>query len=308
MNKVLITGSSGMLGKDIAKILSKNKYFNIFGFDKQINSDFNRKKQIIGDLTNFDFLRKNIIEINPDIIIHCAAIVNLNLCEENKKDAYALHYEVTNILSSYNSNSTKFIYISTDSIFDGEKGNYYETDIPNPINYYGGSKLLGEQIALKNNANSLIIRTNIYGFSYPEGNSLAQWSINSLENKKQINGFNDMIFNAIYTKQLARIIKDLIINNKYNGILNVAGDQYISKYDFIVKIAKVFNFPIDLIRKSNSEEMNFSVIRPKNTSLNITNLEKIIDKIPNISDGLDEFKRDFKETFKEVKNDKNKNR
>ncbi len=299
MKRVLITGSSGMLGKDIVKVLSEDNNFLIYGFDKRFNSKMHKDQQIIGDLTDFDFLTNNLNKISPDIIIHCAAIVNLNICEENKKAADALHCEVTNILSSFNSKSTKFIYISTDSVFDGKKGNYTESYIPNPINYYAKSKLKGERAALQNNDNSIIVRTNIYGFNYPLGNSLAEWAIINLKQGKSINGFTDIIFNAIYTKQLARIIRYLIIKNNYKGILNIAGNEYVSKYEFLLRLAKVFNYSPDLIIKSSINDMNFIVPRPQNTSLNISKLKNVINEIPGLNEGLKEFYKDYKKTFNE---------
>ncbi len=298
MKKILITGSNGMLGKDIVEVLPEEKDFLIYGFDKRFNLKIPKDQQIIGDLTDFDFLREEINKIKPDIIVHCAAIVNLNICEENKKAADALHCEVTNILSSFKSKSTKFIYISTDSVFDGKSGDYTETDTPNPINYYAKSKLKGERIALQNNKNTIIVRTNIYGFNYPLGNSLAEWAIKNLKQGKSINGFTDTIFNAIYTKQLARIIMYLIQSN-YIGILNIAGNEYVSKYEFLLLLAKVFNYSPDLIIKSSSNDMNFIVSRPQNTSLNISNLNNVINEIPNLNEGLNEFYKDYKKTFNE---------
>ena len=299
MKNILITGSSGMLGKDIFRILSDIQSYNIYGFDRTFNSKISEDNQIVGDLTNFDFLREEINKIKPDIIIHCAAIVNLNICEENKKAADALHCEVTKILSSFNSKSTKFIYISTDSVFDGKRGDYTETDIPNSLNYYAKSKLEGERTVMNNNANSIVIRTNIYGFNYPLGNSLAEWAIKNLKLGRSINGFTDTIFNAIYTKQLARIIRDLIIKYNCKGILNIAGNEYISKYEFLLRLAKVFNYPINLIVKSSSDDINFIVPRPKNTSLNISKLKNVINEIPGLNEGLNEFYKDYKNTFNE---------
>ena len=299
LKKILITGSNGMLGKDIFEILSEIQSFNIYGFDRTSNPKILEDNQIIGDLTDFDFLTNNLNKILPDIIIHCAAIVNLNICEENKKAANALHCEVTNILSSFNSKSTKFNYISTDSVFDGGKGDYIESDTPNPINYYAKSKLEGERVALENNSNSIVIRTNIYGFTNPPGNSLAEWAIKNLKQGKSINGFTDTIFNAIYTKQLARIIRDLIIKYNYNGILNIAGNEYISKYEFLLHLAKVFSYSLGLIKISSSDDINFLVPRPKNTSLNISKLNNIINEIPGLNEGLNEFYKDYNETFRE---------
>jgi len=296
--KILVTGSSGMLGKDIVEILIKNEAFDIYAFDKHYNPRIAKDNQFIVDLTNFEFLTKSLNKINPAVIIHCAAIVNIDACEKDKKSADALHREATRVLSSYNSRNTKFMYISTDSIFDGKKGNYAEEDVPNPLNYYAKSKLEGEKVALSQNPNALVIRTNIYGFHTAKDNSLVEWAIENLKAGRSIDGYEDIIFNAIYTKQLARIIQELIILDNYKGILNVAGNECVSKYDFLIELAKTFNFPAHLINKNSSDEMKFSISRPKNTTLSINKLKYILYQTPYLAAGLRELRKDYKKLIR----------
>jgi len=295
--RVLITGSSGMLGKDIAEEFSRSDDFDVFGFDKQVNAAMSERNQVIGDLTDFGFLTKSLNQIKPEVVIHCAAIVSIDKCEKDRALADALHREATMVLASYDSDDTRIIYISTDSVFDGSKGNYTEEDVPNPLNYYALSKLEGERAALKQNAMAVVLRTNIYGFHVSGGNSFAEWIIGSLSKGISINGFSDIIFNAIYTKQLARIIKNLVAKSDYRGILNVAGNEYISKYNFMIELAKVFNFSTDLIVESSSNEIKFSIPRPQDTTLNISKLKRLV-WIPELAAGLEELKQDYEKRGK----------
>lgn len=307
MRKVLITGSSGMLGKDLVNVLSNNHDLDVFGFDRVANSSIEQKRQIVGDLTDYSFLKDILYEIQPEIIIHCAAIVNVDACELKKDAADAIHYGVTNILSSFNPKSTKFIYISTDSVFDGAKGNYSENDAPNPVNYYAESKLAGEQVAMRNNPNSIIIRTNIYGFNYIPGKSLIEWALNSLSKYQPITGFSDVFFNPLYTKQLAKAIYEIIENIAFKGIINIAATEQINKFDFLVLLAKTFNLPLHLIRPGSANSVQFSAPRPKNTSLNVELMRKNFELDLSVLQGMKELRDDYGKYFK-VTYEKNQNR
>lgn len=297
--RVLITGSSGMLGKDVFQHLAK-KGFEVFGVDLVKSDLLPEVSQYVGDVTKKEFILPLLNTISPDVIIHCAAIVNLNFCEKKPALAYLLHSETTRFFSSYNPEKTKLIYISTDSVFDGEKGNYTETDTPNPVNYYAKSKLEGENAA-QLNPNHIIIRTNIFGFNIPLKSSLAEWAIKKLEAKNSIHGFTDVIFNAIYTKHLSEIIGSLI-KKDFRGLINIASKNAISKYEFLVKIAKALNISTELVKKSNSTTIHFDVPRPLNTYLNIQKLESLFP-VPTIETGIINMIKDFR--IKKINNNEN---
>jgi len=296
--RVLITGSSGMLGKDIINSFSGMNY-NVFGVDLVKSDKLPGIYQLIGDLTNKTFISSVLNKINPDIIIHCAAIVNINTCEEKKDLAYSLHVDVTQLLARFNPGKTKIIYISTDSVFDGVKGNYSENDTPNPLNYYAKSKLEGEN-ATKQNKNHIVIRTNIFGFNIPLKNSLAEWAIKNITQNNSIHGFSDVKFNAIYTKQLSEIIVDLIQNN-FTGLVNIASSDTMNKYEFLIKIADVLGQPKELIRESNSKEFNFKVRRPLNTFLNVQKISKLV-KLPQMTDGINDMIKDYNNQIRNHEN------
>lgn len=297
MRRVLITGSSGMLGKDIVSVLSNNHDLDVFGFGRVANSYIEEKRQILGDLTDFSFLKDILDKIKPGIIVHCAAMVNVDACESNKDAADAIHYGATNVLSSYTPISTKFIHISTDSVFDGIKGNYSENDSPNPLNYYAKSKLSGEQVATRNNPNSIIIRTNIYGFNYLPGKSMVEWALNSLSKGQPITGFTDVRFNPLYTKQLARAINKLIERNDFNGIINFAANEEINKFDFLVLLAKTFNLPLHLIRSGSVSSIQFSAPRPHNTSLKVELMRNKFGLDLSVLQGMKELRADYEKYF-----------
>ncbi|MGK0466314.1 dTDP-4-dehydrorhamnose reductase family protein [Clostridium sp.] len=296
IRKVIVTGSTGMLGNSVIEEFTKRQCFKVYGISRNINKDNSRLYTHISiDLTDFNLLEQVIDEIKPDIIIHCAAIVNVDDCEDDKEYAYNLHVKATQILASYKPGSTKFIYVSTDSVFDGNLGNYSEIDKTNPLNYYAQSKLQGEKIVLDINSNAIVIRTNIYGFHIPKSKSLVEWAIENFSKQKDINGFTDVYFNPVYVGELAGVILYLCTHVEYNGILNVGCKEHISKYDFLRKLAQQFLYSERLVHKISVDEIKFNALRPKITTLNIDTLKKLYYKVPSIEVGMKNMADDKKE-------------
>jgi dTDP-4-dehydrorhamnose reductase len=295
--RILITGSSGMLGKDIAALFSKrNSKDEVYGISR--TGQLPGVKNIQVDLTNNQVLQEQLQLIKPELIIHCAASVNVDACEENRAQAHALHVESTRQLAAF-SEHTRLIYISTDSVFDGEKGDYSEDSVVNPLNYYAESKWEGEQAALTN-SKSLVLRTNIYGFHNPSTTgSLVEWALHQLTDGKAINGFHDVFFNPLYTVQLAALVEELA-DKSVTGILNAGSDRFISKCDFLLALAETFGFDQSLVKAASVNDINFKAKRPKNTTLNTTLLTKVLGhEAPAFSSGMQQLKRDF-QTFIEA--------
>jgi len=289
---VLITGVSGMLGKEIFYAFT-NQDNVVYGADLQESDVIPHQFQFIGDLTDKDFTNYILGKIKPDIIIHCAAIVNLALCEKDTKLAHNLHVEVARWFAEYRTGDAKLIYISSDSVFDGQKGNYSESDIPNPLNYYAKSKLEGENVT-RLNPNHIVVRTNIFGFNIPLRNSLAEWAIKNFESSNNISGFDDVIFNAIYTKHLAEILVEAV-NLDIKGTINIASGDYVSKYDFLQYMACKFKFAKEKIGKTLMKDLDFEITRPLNTTLNIYKAKKYFS-IPSIFEGIDQMYIDYTKT------------
>jgi len=286
--KVLITGITGMLGKDIRETFSKE--YEVFGISRE---EQNQKNIFCGDIKDDNFTNYLLKQIDPEIIIHCAAIVNVDACELNSEEAERLHVSSTVNLASYKKNRTKFIYISTDSIFDGTKGNYSEESEPNPINNYARSKLRGEQVASSLNGKSLIIRTNIFGFHIPTKKSLVEWAIANFEWKTEIKGFSDVFFNPVYTKDLSETLKKIVEKFDISGILNIGSRNFMSKYEFLVQLATAFNYNSDLVKMASVQELAFAASRPQNTTLSIQKLSALNLIVPDVLEGITRLKMDW---------------
>lgn len=279
--KILILGSNGMLGMALQSQLGQN--YEVVGIDKVFNNK-TKVKFYQMDLLEFERVKSILLQEKPNIIINVAAIVNLKLCEENKELANLLHIDLNKQISLISEVlKCRYIYISTDSIFDGKMGNYKEENRTNPLNYYAVTKLKGEEEIQKNLKDCLIIRTNIYGYSENQ-NSLLKWAYNSLKNNEKIVGYNNVIFNPVSVYQLAEIIEELI-KKQYKGIINIGSNKIISKFDFIRIVAKYLKKEEFLI-SGELDDNTSKIIRPKNTSLSLTKMRKILNKEYNLEEEI----------------------
>lgn len=226
--KILVTGASGLLGSEITNYLNRagHKIIGIFNRHNRLaGSGIKKIKCDIGNLSSINSLPSKI-----DLIIHCAAMTNVNECEKDKKKCFQANVIGTrNIISLAKKSKAKLIYISTPSVFDGITGNYQENDPPNPKNYYSSCKLLGEESALSYNK-SLIIRTapiGIHSLKRPPTNFF-EWLMDSIKNNIDIDLYNDVNFNPLSTATLAKIILD--INKKASaGLIHIGSRNFLSK-------------------------------------------------------------------------------
>lgn len=260
MTSLIIFGGFGQLGKSLSSLFPEAIPYS--------HSSDNRK----ADITNFERL-KAIFELeNPEIVINASAFTNVDACESEKERAFAVNsLGVMNIASLCREYSSKFIHFSTDYVFRGNKGHYSEDSVPDPINYYGFSKSIGDAYALSL-PSSLVIRTSgVYGY----GKNFPRFVYDSLNAGKTVNVIEGY-YSPITSELLARSVKYLIEHDKnISGILNIAGER-ISRFDLAKTIATTFNFDSDLIVKVQKLP-NMKALRPYDSSLDISKAKRIID-------------------------------
>ena len=289
---MLITGISGLLGNNLA-FYFKDRY-RIMGLYNShpvtIKGIYTEKCE----LSYPDDIKRIISEYNPQVIIHCASLTNIDECEVDKDTTKRINVLATeNIVEDVIDKDIKLIYISTDAVYDGIEGNFSEDDDISPNNYYGRSKYQGELEVLKKK-DSLILRTNIFGWNIQEKKSLGEWILNELKSGRKIQGFKDAYFSTLYTLELARVI-DMVIRSQLSGIYNCGGANSCSKYDFSMKIADRFSLDKTLITPISIDDFPFRAKRGKNLSLNVGKLQNALDyKLPTIDQSVDEFYRDYK--------------
>lgn len=286
MKKILITGGSGLLGGNLAKIACERfeTHAAYYGHPIKIKNC----NTFSLDIKNPDAARQMVTKINPELIVHTAALTNVDYCEDHQKDAWDLNVEGTrNMAKAAGEVDAKFIYISTDSVFDGKKGMYTEEDTPNPLNYYAKTKLEGEKLLSQFDLNFTIIRTCIYGWNTQEKFSLAEWVINELQNKKKVAMFKDIFFAPILVNNLSEAIFE-VAKLDLRGVLNVAGVERCNKFQFGRKIADVFDMDNTYITPISIEDFTgFKAPRPRDPSLDVSKAKKKLHtKLLDVEGGL----------------------
>ena len=267
MKKILITGSSGLLGQKITDKLSG--LFNVLSLPRSGAGN-------CLDITNKDAVHNTFKEFKPDIVINCAAFTNVDKSEKEKSLARDINVKgLTNIIGSLDTNS-KIIHISTDYIFDGESGDYKEDDMKSPINYYGKTKLEADNLLMGSNCNYLIIRPNVlYSYDNIFNQSskdnymqhFLSWLVYSLFNQNEVKIVDDQISNPVYVPDLVNVITTSILVD-YSGVSHYGSEDSLSRYDFAVKVCNIFGFDRRKIIAIKSEQLNQIALRPKNSSLN----------------------------------------
>jgi len=284
LKRLLITGISGLLGSNIAK--AARDRFKTFGIYH--NQPF-RMRDV--ECLQVDFSKTKNVEglesIFPDFIIHCAALTNVDYCEEHPGEARRINAIASAFVARQaEQTGAHLIHISTDSVFDGTRGNYTEKDVPNPINIYAETKLEAEQEVMSILPTACIVRTAIYGWNYQKKFSLAEWMIHKLSQREKLRAFKDVLFSPILANDLAEILFKLE-EKKYAGTIHIAGRETCSKFEFAKSIAKIFNLDRTLIEPISIDQLKLKALRGKNNSLNVSRAEQILNmKLPTIEDGL----------------------
>ena len=252
MTGTLILGAGGQLGRELSILLpDSTKYFHSgsggFKFD----------------LRNFGELEKIVLKMEPDVILNASALANVDLCEKEKKLAFDINaYSLKTLSQAARRCGSLLVHVSTDYVFDGSDGNYGEGSVPNPINYYGMSKLLGDTY-VDSYENSIIVRTSgVYGYN----NNFPLFVLNKLRKGDPITAIKGF-YSPIHAQNLARSIVS-IAESSFRGLVNVAGVK-VSRFELAVAIAEKFNLNSSLVAE-NVDLASLNAKRPYDSSLNIT--------------------------------------
>lgn len=295
MKKVAITGSNGLLGQTLVNLLlhEKEKY-QVFGLSRGKNrsgrSDFD---YFDVDITNQQQTSEILKKIVPDFIVNTAAMTNVDACEDDKENCDKLNVEAVQSLVDISKNiNAHLIHISTDFIFDGTQGYYKETDSPNPLSYYGMSKLKSEKALINSRIDYTILRTIlVYGKVNNLGrNNIVLWVKEMLENGKEITIVNDQFRMPTYVKDLAMACK-LIIDKEAKGVFNVSSKELLSVYEIAQQIAEVFELNKSLIKPISTSTLNQRAARPAKTGFDLSKTNRDLNFYPKtFKEDLQRFK------------------
>ena len=276
MNNILVTGSTGQVGSDVVKELLKRGYSTL----SPTRSEFN--------LCSEDSIRNYILNSNCEAIVHCAAYTQVDKAEDEKDLCIKINATATkHIVKCAKILDIPMIYISTDYVFDGTKdGKYTENDETNPINIYGESKLAGEKYVQEILDKYYIVRTSwVFNIN---GKNFIETMLRLSKANNQLSIVNDQIGSPTYTKDLSRLLVDMLETSKY-GLYHATNEGYCSWYEFANTIFKLANINID-IKAINSNEYASRAKRPLNSKLSKDKLiEYGFKPLPHWEDALKDY-------------------
>jgi dTDP-4-dehydrorhamnose reductase len=268
--RILVIGSNGLLGQKLCEIIVRGGAYHL-----AIASKAERPlRHVVGahylsvDITNKKDVKNAVAACAPDVIINAAAMTNVDLCETERERCWKVNVEgVENIIEAAKKDDTMVIHISTDYVFDGKAGPYTEDDRPNPLSYYGKSKLASENALRSSGIPYLIARTMVlYGYAPGVKPNFALWLIENLDKGRQVSVVDDQFGNPTLVDDLAYgLIQGFEMGR--TGIYHLAGRDIISRYEFALKLAKVFNLDPSLITPVKTAALKQPAPRPLRSGL-----------------------------------------
>jgi dTDP-4-dehydrorhamnose reductase len=296
--KLLITGASGLYGSKLAEKAVSNQH--------EVYAAHNQHEATNGipiklDVTNRENVETELASIKPEVIVHAATMTDVDKCELNRELAWKNNVEGTiNVARAAKTIGAFLLYISTDYVFDGEKGCYKETDLPSPISYYAYTKLRAEEKVKDISSEYCIARPSvIYGANPAAGKTnFALWVLNKLRNKEQANVFVDQWNSPTLNTNLAEMTLE-VIERKLTGVYHLSGASRINRYDFAHALAKTFSLDASLLIPTHMKDLAFPAKRPKDSSLDTTKAEIALRNKPiEIPEALQKLKNDMNSSAK----------
>jgi dTDP-4-dehydrorhamnose reductase len=291
MARLLITGASGLLGANL--VLQALEEHQVIAITNVHSLHHPRIDHHSADLSVPGTAQEIVKQLSPDWIVHCAAATNVDWCERHPSEAMLLNRDMAGWVAQGAAEiQARFIHISTDAVFDGEKGSYMEQDLANPINVYGKTKLEAELVVLENYPHSLVLRTNMYGWNAQDKLGLAEWFLHKIRAAESCIGFLDVMISPMYIRDLSEVLMDLL-ETDLDGILHVPAQECVSKFSFSQRIAAEFGLDGSVVTPGTVDEVSLEAPRPRNLCLKGKVFERELGvQLPAINDSLHRFRED----------------
>lgn len=289
MRRVMITGSNGLLGQKLVVLLSRGTNYEILLTSKHETSAFDDELPYRRlDITNRNEVRRLVDDFQPDFIINTAAVTNVDLCETERQMAWGVNVVgVENLSIAAKFVGSHVVHFSTDYVFDGKSGPYDEDTRPNPLSYYGRTKLASENVLRMGGIPFTIIRTMIlYGVATQTKPNFALWLIHELEREKQVRVVDDQYGNPTLADDLAYAVLKVLTFGR-EGIFHVAGPELLNRYEYAVKLAKSFGYDKKLITPVKTMALKQPAPRPMRSGFITLKAETQLGiRMSNVEQGL----------------------
>ena len=265
MTKWLVTGAGGFFGANAGVFL--NGRVESVGAFRSLATGSQFGSNVSLDLLSGTSIYEVVDAARPDVVVHAAALASHEACESDPALAQLVNVESTKHLARACTDvGAKLVYLSTDAVFDGSRGNYTEKDATNPFSVYGTTKLLGEQAALAIHEDVLIARTNFFGWGPSGTRSILEFFVNALRSGQQVSGYTDFVVSSIYVQDLLTAIYALVGSDR-RGVVHLGASNALSKYDFGVQVASQFALDAELISPVTAAAGSHATSRARDLSL-----------------------------------------
>ncbi|NIR51409.1 dTDP-4-dehydrorhamnose reductase [candidate division KSB1 bacterium] len=290
-NKVLIAGANGLLGQKLVNTFADD--FEIYGVGRKTSPSLAHLDYTSCDITHRRDIRKLVQSFNPNFVLNAAAYTNVDGCEDDKENCWKVNVKgVENLAQAARSVGATFIHVSTDYVFDGTEEEYTEASTPKPISYYGRAKLAGENAVIISEAAHAIVRTMIlYGTGANIGPNFATWLVNKLSKGEPVPIVDDQFGHPTLADDLAKAIRKIVELNK-TDLFHICGSDYLSRHDFAVKLADIFDFDASLITRIKTADLNQKANRPLKTKFSLEKARKELGiEMSGVEEGLTILKK-----------------
>ena len=296
MTRYLVTGASGLLGLNMSLWLSRTH--TVIGAIRQPELAGTPFEVVVTDLAEKGAAGRLVEQARPDVILHCAAMAIVDECESQPELAQRVNGDLPGELAALAArHSIPMVHISTDAVFDGEKGHYKEEDAPHPLSVYARTKLAGEQSVASANPQATIARVNFYGFSLYGKRSLGEFFVNNLAAGQPVNGFTDVQFCPLFVLDLAGLLVEMV-EKRLHGLYHAVSSEALSKYEFAVRIARKFGLDEHLIAPISVLQGGLKAARSPNLTLDTGKLRQALGHAtPDQDAGLEKFHQVYRNGY-----------
>jgi dTDP-4-dehydrorhamnose reductase len=302
--RLIILGSNGLLGQKVTELFVRgtNHQILLSSVEPAPLVPFPDLRYVQADLTSKKAVKDLFVSHEPDTVINCAAMTNVDACEKERELAWRINVGgLENIVESARPTHAMVVHVSSDYIFDGKSGPYTEDSRPDPISYYGKTKLAGENVLLASGLPFFIARTMVlYGFVPGVKLNFALWLLQSLENGTRVKIVDDQYGNPTLADDLAYGLMRAVELGR-TGVYNIAGREIVNRYEFAVALARKFGLDPELVSPIKTAELKQPAARPLKSGLITLKAESELSISPsNVDEGLTILKSQIARTLRRL--------
>jgi dTDP-4-dehydrorhamnose reductase len=289
VKKLLVIGGTGLLGQYVV-LEAAGRGWGVTATYHDMEEKLDTANLVQLDVRNEDEVHRTINDLRPDFVILAGGLTDLDHCETHPQDAWAVNAEGTlNVAAACKVVNVPLMYISTDAVFNGEKGeHYYEFDTPDPQNIYAKTKLEGERLTVDADYRNIVCRiATLYGWNrFAEKPNFVTWALGELRASRPLDLYTDRRSGPTYAPHCAKVLMAMIEKGA-RGIYHVSGHECLDRYEMGLKVAEVFELDAGLCRRATFDESKMIARRGKNLCLSVQKAEGEFDlRMIKFEDGL----------------------